>query len=42
MIGKQILNAKSWGELGVISMCGIYLPCFITWLSASNLFEVVL
>ena len=42
MIVSHISKTRSWTELGVLIMCGVYFPSFILWLSSSSLIEAIL
>jgi hypothetical protein len=42
MVVTQLTHTKSWPELGVLAMCGVYFPTFIMWICASNLLEAIL
>jgi hypothetical protein len=41
MIVKHITHTKSWPEVGVLVMCGVYFPTFIMWTCATNLIEAI-
>lgn len=42
MIVRHITNTKSWTEIGVMAMCGVYFPAFVMWVCASNLVSAIL
>lgn len=42
MIVKHISQTKSWPEVGVMAMCGVYFPTFIMWTCANNLVAAIL
>jgi hypothetical protein len=42
MVVRHIRQSKSWAEVGVIAMCGVYFPAYIMWLCIGNLVEAIL
>ncbi len=42
MVVRYISQAKSWTEVGVMAMCGVYFPTFIMWICSINLVEAIL
>jgi hypothetical protein len=42
LIVGHLGKTKSWNEVCVIAMCGIYFPAFIIYISGSQLIETIL
>lgn len=38
---RHIRQSKSWVEIGIAAMSGVYFPAFIMWVSAINLIDTV-